>query len=345
MIHRDLCNPSTTKYFSALRIQFNFLLSRYVCWDGFIPLTLSEMAEKLTCDIQSIRKFIKKGIQEGMLRLEGDRLYLIKKVEEYSQGYIKHFPFLESTEFRSMSVHAQRFVLYTLWSGVHTGRPLKRDLSTLYHSKEERNGVLNLYYREPVYLVLDEVKSFLKLEVVKERNREMVRVTGLQDPYAFQEALANEGEQKLLQDILWDHGMDELISAASREDILKLKKHYVSSFQSVGMELFAHALKKLLSVHKLYELNQQGEVGKYLRSILVDLEQKILPTLQRQVYYVTQAIQTMEDTLVSGASLWIKRFEKQKQTITQAIQKIKSKMDPPHEEKIPFVFYNWLENV
>lgn len=345
MIHRDLCNPSTTKYFSSLRMQFNFLLSRFACWDGFLPLTLSEMAKKLCCDIQSIRKFIKKGIFEEMLRLEGNRLYLVKKVDDYSQGYIKHFPFLESTEFRSLSIHAQRFVLYTLWSGIHTGRPLKRDLSTLYHSKEERNGVLNLYYREPVYLVLDEVKSFLKLEIITEKNREMVRITGLQDQYACQEALANEGEQKLLQDILWNHGMDELVSAASREDILKLKKHYLSSFQSVGLELFAHALKKLLSVHKLYELNQQGEVGKYLRSILVDLEQKILPTLQKQVYYVTQAIQTMEDTLISGASLWIKRFEKQKQIITHAIEKIKSKVDPPREEKIPFVFYNWLENV
>ncbi len=344
MIHRDLCNPSTTKYFSSLRMQFNFLLSRYVCWDGFIPLTLCEMAEKLNCDIQSIRKFIKRGTQEEMLRVEGDRLYLIKKVDEYSQGYIKHFPFLESVEFRSMSVHAQRFVLYTLWTGVHTGRPLKRDLSTLYHAKVERNGVLNLYYREPVYLVLNEAKTFLKLEIVIEKNREMVRVTGLQDQYAYQEALANKGEQKLLQDILWDHGVDELVSATSREDILKLKKHYLSSLQSVGMELFTHALKKLLAVHKLYELDQQGEVGKYLRSILVDLEEKILPTLHKQVFYITNAIQTMENTLVSGVSLWIKRFEKQKQIITQAIQKIKSKIDPPREEKYPFVSYNWLEN-
>ncbi|WP_134704952.1 hypothetical protein [Ammoniphilus sp. YIM 78166] len=345
MIHRDLCNPNMTKSFSSLRMQFNFLLSRYVCWDGFIPLTLSEMAEKLRCDNQSIRKFIKKGIQDDMLRLEGDRLYLNKKVDEFSQGYIKHYPFLESAEFRSMSVHGQRFVLYTLWAGVHTGRPLKRDLSTLYHSKEERNGVLNLYYREPIYLVLDEVQQFLKLEIVTEKNREMVRVTGLQDQYAYQEALANEGEQKLLQEILLDHGVDELVSATSREDILKLKKHYLSSLQSVGLELFTHALKKLLSVHKLYELDMQGEIGKYLRSILVDLEQKILPTLHKQVFYVTKAIQTMEDTLVSGASLWIKRFEKQKQIITQAIQKIKSKIDPPCEENIPFVFYNWLENV
>ncbi len=345
MIHRDLCNPANTKSFSSLRMQFNFLLSRYVCWDGFIPLTLPEMAEKLSCNIQSIRKFIKKGIHEQMLRLEGDRMYLIKKVDEYSQGYIKHYPFLESAEFRSKSVHAQRFVLYTLWAGVHTGRPLKRDLSAFYHSKEERNGVLNLYYREPVYLVLDEVKSFLKLEIVTEKNREMVRVMGLQDKYALQEALANAGEQKLLQDTLWDHGMDELVSAASREDILKLKKQYVSSYHSVGWELFSHALKKLLSVHKLYELDQQGEVGKYLRSILVDLEQKILPTLQKQVFYVTQAIETLGDTMVSAASLWIKRLERRKHMLTQAIQKIKLKIDPPREEKYPFVSYNWLEHV
>lgn len=63
---------------------------------------------------------------EGSLALHNDRLYLLRRVDDYKRGYVKHFPFLESENFRKMSLHAQRFVLYTLWSGVHTGRPLKR---------------------------------------------------------------------------------------------------------------------------------------------------------------------------------------------------------------------------
>ena len=348
MIHRDLCNPINTKNYSPLRMQFHFLLSRYVCWDGFIPLTRKEIADHLNCNIQSIHKFIKKGSQEGLLSLEGDRLYLVKKVEKHTEGYVKHYPFLESEQFRNLSVHAQRFVLYTLWAGIHTGRPLKRDLSTLYHSTIETSGVLNLYSRAPIYAVLEETKQFLKLEIIQHKGKEMVRVSGLNEAFSLEKALHNQGEMKLLEDTLEDYHSDELVSTAAREDILKLKKHYVQTLNSVGIELFSHALKKLLSLHKLFDLNLRGEIGIYLKSILTDLEEKILPTLRNRIIHVTQSITKTKQIMLARSSDWVKQFESIINELTNAFQLICSKRTQvkltDSKEKRSFPFYNWVEN-
>lgn len=345
MIHRDLCDPTNTKNYSSLRIQFHLLLSRYVCWDGFIPLTRRELANLLSCDIQSIHKFIKKGVLEGVLSLEGDRLYLLKTVTNYTDGYVKHYPFLETSQFQNLSIHAQRFVLYTLWTGVHTGRPLKRDLSSLYHSASETHGVLNLYSRAPIYAILEESKTFLTLEIIHSKGKEMVRVTGLCEPYVKEQALENQGEMKLLQDILEIHHCDELVSSFSCEEILKLKKHYARTLNSIGIELFSHALKKILSLHKLYELDRRGEVGIYLKSILNDLEEKILPTLQKRINHTQNAIKRIKKQVGTAAQLWTKKFIVKIDELSQAFQFLltKQKKDQVNINMSPFPFYNWLE--
>lgn len=340
MIHRDLCDPTNTKNFSSLRIQFHFLLSRYVCWDGYIPLTRREMADLLNCDIQSIQKFIKKGVRENILTLEGDSIFLLKRVSEYSEGYVKHFPFLESAQFTSLSIHAQRFILYTLWAGVHTGRPLKRELSSLYHANKELNGVLNIYSRAPIYSILEEAKTFLNLEVTVHNRKEVVRVTGLKESFAKQQALENVGERKLLTVLLEANHCDELLSDVSCQEILKMKKHYWQKLQSFGMELFSRALQKLLSLHKLFELNQRGEVGIYFHSILKDLEQQIIPTLQKRVDYIKRSISYTHRLLIQTRSQVINSFQIKLDKLNQLLKSL-------HGERLEtsssFPFYNWLE--
>jgi hypothetical protein len=345
MIHRDLCDPHKTKYYSTLRIKFHFLLSRYVCWDGLIPLTYHEIAEKLSCNIQSIHKFVKKGSREGILSVRGERLYLIKRVKNYKQGYVKHYPFLESAQFTALNVHTQRFILYVLWYGVHMGRPLKRRLSALYHSTPELCGVLNLYSKAPLNVILEQAKTFLKLETFTDKGKEFVRVTGLREEYANQEALQNEGEMKLLENILEENDCDEFISTSAREGILKLKSYYAHSLHSLGMELFSHALKKLLSLHKLHELNAEGQISAYLKSILVDLEKKILPTLQKRISNVKQALVQTQEFVIEGASKWVRYFETKVKELRHAVQVLtKPKTDPlTIPDGVEFPFYNWLE--
>jgi len=347
LIHRDLCNPMNTKNYSPLRMQFHFLLSRYVCWDGLIPLTRSEMAFLLSCDIQSIHKFIKKGIREGILSLVGERIYLLKRVEKYTEGYVKHYPFLESADFKGLSIHAQRFILYTLWAGVHTGRPLKREITALYHSNEKQ-GVLNLYSRAPIYNVLEEAENFLNLEVFSAMGKEFVRVSGLKEPFASQKALPNQGEMKLLENVLLEEQCDEFISESSKEEILKIKKHYVSALNSsIGNELFSHALKNLLSIHKIFDLDNRGEIGIYLRSILSDLEVKILPTLRKRIDYVKQAIKYSKEMISQYSSHLIQSFEKKMDELRKNVKVLLSKkhLNSNSNSSSPpsFPFYNWLE--
>jgi hypothetical protein len=297
------------------------------------------MADNLNCDIQSIQKFIKKGVRENILSVQGDSLFLLKRVGEYTEGYVKHFPFLESAQFTSLSIHAQRFILYTLWAGVHTGRPLKREIGSLYHSSKELNGVLNLYSKAPIYSILDEVKTFLNLEITVQNRKEVVRVLGLKKCFTKQQALENVGERKLLTNILEANHCDELLSKTSCQEILKVKKYCLQKLQSVGMELFSHGLQKLLSLHKLFELNKRGEVGIYLNSIIKDLEHKIIPTLQKRVEYIKQSILQTKNLFIQTKSQVISGFQSKLDKLTQLLESL-------HREPTPkgsFPFYNWLE--
>ncbi|MDP4188797.1 MAG: hypothetical protein Q8905_12155, partial [Bacteroidota bacterium] len=169
--------------------------------------------------------------------------------------------------------------------------------------------------------------------------KEMVRVVSLNASYAKNDVLENQGEKKLLANILEDNGCDELLSEASCQDILKVKKHYFKKLHAMGMELFWHGLKTLLSLHKLLELNHRGEVGVYLKSILTDLEQKMIPTLRKRVEYVKQSISHAKRLVMSSKSQIINHFQL---TLDKLIQTLKSLHTTDSPDNV-FPFYNWLE--
>ncbi len=359
MIHRDFCNPEFTKEYSVLRMQFHFLLSRYTCKDGRVSLSMKEMAEKLSCSLQSIYKFVRKGLHEGSLAMHNDRLYLLRRVDDYKRGYVKHFPFLESEDFRKMSLHAQRFVLYTLWSGVHTGRPLKRALSALYHSTKRYEGTLNIYTKKELLAVLDEAAAFLKLEISTVRGIEKVTVRGIREEYAHQPALENVGEQEWLDHELVKLDCEDLVPKAAREDLLKMKSEYVNKFAEVGRDMFVQALQKLANSYSLLhmELTKEGAIGKYFRGILEEMEGLYLPFLKKQLVGAKNALTTTQFLPVkqntveaSKADRWVSWFRERVEQLQQAIGWITNKKPtllPSTGQALPaideFPFYNWLE--
>jgi hypothetical protein len=168
----------------------------------------------------------------------------------------------------------------------------------------------------------------------------MVRVTGLHESFATQPALENQGEMKLLINLLQANNCDELVSESSCQEILKVKKHYIQKLQGIGMELFSHALENLLSLHKLFDLNNRGEVGIYLRSILGDLEQKIVPTLQKRVEYIKQSIVQTKDKFGHIRSQVMSSFQVKLDKLTQILNSLQS--HSTHKSG-SFPFYNWLE--
>ncbi|WP_276913977.1 hypothetical protein [Aneurinibacillus aneurinilyticus] len=363
MIHRDFCNPEFTKEYSALRMQFNFLLSRYTCQDGFVALSMKEMAEKLSCSIHSIYKFIRKGLREKSLAVYNNQLYLLRRVnhENYTEGYVKHFPFLESEAFQDMSLHAQRFVLYALWSGVHTGYHLKRALSDLYHSTKDYEGKLNIYTKKELKAALEEAATFLKLEITTVRGIEKVTVHGLQEEYARQSALENVGEYEWLDEQLVKLNAEDLVSKTARRDLLKLKSEYINRFAEAGKKMFVQSLEKLANSYKLLhkELTKEGEIGRYFRSILDELAEKALPFLQKQLITAKNALTTTQflpmkqDTPeASTAEQWASWFRRRVEQLQLAIGWITHKQKQPAAlastgQALPaideFPFYNWLE--
>lgn len=81
-----------------------------------------------------------------------------------------------------------------LWAGAHMGLTFKHEITALYHVSDDSTGSLNIYSRGAVYPVLEQAKAYLKLELLEEKGKEMVRITGLQDAYANETALDNQGE-------------------------------------------------------------------------------------------------------------------------------------------------------
>ncbi len=358
MIHRDLCDPTYTKNYSPLRMQFHFVLSRFVCVDGLVPLTKEEIAQEMKCDIQSIYKFMKAAEKEGVIRVDGDRIYLVKHVpsKDYKDGYVKHYPFIESDEFKALSVQAQRFILYTLWVGVYNeGRKLERELSTLYHKPYQLDGVLNLYSKKPALDVLEEAKAFLKFEPATKGDH-WFKVTGILEQFEVQ-PLKNQGDIKWLDDLLVTSTCD-LLSDKTKGDMIAIKKQYFYDLGSIGLELFTHALDKVLLSFKLYQLELKNEVIPYLRGTLLDLEEKILPTIRNCIAHTKQALNTTKDLAISGVRSWVTRFEGRLSKLNNALRYLlekqlkrevqKTEKNPAREQVIleskePFPFYNWLE--
>jgi hypothetical protein len=201
---------------------------------------------------------------------------------------------------------------------------------------------LNIYSRAPIYAVLEEAKTFLDLEIIVQNDEEFVRVKGLHASYAKQTALENQGEKKLLMSLLEAEGFDEVLSETACNEILKIKKHYFQKLQATGIELFSHALEKLLSVHKLSDLNKRREVGIYLKSILNDLEQQIIPTLQKRVEYIKRSLSH------ATKNLWLHKKGEVIETFQCNLDKLIKNLQsltfyPTSGQHNAFPFYNWLE--
>jgi hypothetical protein len=346
MIHRYLCDPQNTKNYSGLRMQFHFLISRYVCEDGFIPLTYQEIAELLSCDIQSVYKFIKQSSQEGIIEVIGKNLYLKKHVnkENFKEiGYIAHLPFIESSAYRSLGLQTQRFALYALWSGVHKGKVLVREVSKLYHTHGERNGALNLYTKEAAELVLEEASLIFHVERFKKAGKEWFKVTSLRTEFQ-EKSLWNQGENKWLEDRLLKYYCDTILSDETKKNILQLKSEYIRKLGSIGLELVERALETLLFSFSLYDQEQRREVGKVFRGILNKLAVKLVPTIRTRIVNTQRALKEASQHISAKATTWIQNFTNRLSDLEFAYTQLKEMFSSKDEQKpIAFPFYNWLE--
>ncbi|WP_205628859.1 hypothetical protein, partial [Acinetobacter baumannii] len=147
---------------------------------------------------------------------------------------------------------------------------------------------------------------------------------------------------------------EDLIPLPARRDLLKMKSEYVKRFSSAGFDMFMQALQKLAGSRKLLhrELTGEGDIGKYFRSILEEVEEKAVPFLQRQLVAAKNALTTTQfmpakqgTSMASIIDWWTSRFQERIEQLQRAIGWITTRQvaAPSSPVIASFPFYNWLE--
>lgn len=297
MIHKNLCKASFTKHHTVLRIQFNFLLSTVHTWEGEIPLTAPELAEKLNCHVDTMRRLIAEALYDGVLRREGDRLFFTKRVKNPEKGYVKHFSFLNSLEFRQEDIQVIRFVLEVLSTGAYSpGYFFHAKVTKLYHRLNKKKeiveeGRFNIYFPAKLNDVMEKAKKYL---IFADSPDHVVRIVGLR-PEWNQEAVKNVGEQYAFLKILKRFGLGDVATPAL-EELVKVKENY----RSLGVEM----AKSIADEALLRALNQEGgkfislllsnknrEIGAYFRKVCDEVEQEMAATLVKRKEQLKRALQ------------------------------------------------------
>jgi hypothetical protein len=305
MIHKDLCRASFTKHHTVLRIQFNFLLSTVHTWEGEIPLTACELAEKLGCHVGTMRRLIAEALCDGVLRQEGGRLYFTKCVEDPKKGYVRHFPFLSSPEFRKEDIQVIRFVLEVLTSGAYSSdRLFHAKKVELYHRLNKKKeiveeGRFNIYFPGQLKEIIEKAKKYL---IFADTPNHVVRVVGLR-PEWDQAAVKNVGEQYAFLRILKRFGLGDVATSAL-EELVKVKDQYRNLGVEMAKSIVDEALLRALNQEggkfiSLLLSNKQREIYAYFQKVCDEVEQERATTLVKRKEQLKRALQFSQ--------LWIQR--------------------------------------
>lgn len=301
MIAQYCCDPAFTRNWSALRNQFHFLLSIHHGIDGQISLTPQEMAKKMDCTRPTITKFIKRCLQENMLRVERvhgeDRYYWNHVVNGEKDIYIKQFPFLLSKEFRAEPIQVQYVVMYALYRGVYDPRHIVENLlPNLWHSTPEQAGIFNIYSEKELLVALEGAAAYLDLEIkpsAKPGIRKLV-IRGLKEKYASQEALENTGEASIMEQLIHQYECSEFVSEESFINLMKKRKHLYTRYGAVGVKMFEKALQELAKCFGLMAITERNEFIQYFNGILRNVKEQMFPIVEGLFRRAEKAVHSSE---------------------------------------------------
>lgn len=330
MIHKDLCRASFTKHHTVLRIQFNFLLSSVHTWEGEIPLTASELAGKLGCHVGTMRRLIAEALSDGVLRQEGGRFFFTKCVKNPEKGYVKHFPFLDSHEFRQEDIQVIRFVLEVLTTGAYSpGHLFHAKVTELYHRLNKKKeiveeGRFNIYFPAKLNEVIEKAKKYL---IFADSPDHVVRVVGLR-PEWDQAAVKNVGEQYAFLKNLKRFGLDDVATSAL-EELVKVKDHYRNLGGELAKSIAEEALLRALNQEggkfiSLLLSNKHREIYAYFRKVCDEVEQEMASTLVKRRDQLKRALQFsqlwIQRKLQFAGELLVSKVKEQLQKLQELIQ-------------------------
>ncbi|MBO8172430.1 MAG: hypothetical protein H0Z33_11105 [Bacillaceae bacterium] len=300
MIHPELCKAENTTYWTAKRIQFNLLLVEVAAWDGFIPLTKKQLAEEMNTTTLRINKFIRECLDEGVLAEKSGHYFLTKYIDfTKTKGYVRHFAFLRSQEFISLPVRVQRFILHVLSQRIymHDNMVFRIKLDRLYHHFDlyqnekvlDRPGIFNLYSRQDMMKVLDQVKRFFSFDIRKNsKGREILKLTNFTGEFKDKtdDIIHNRGKHIWVLTQLENQGYtaDE-VHEKHLNELVSIMDHYVRDlgFHDASV-LFNEALDKAvrsMQFHSLME-DEQSSLRNYFLKIMHEVEMDYAARLANQ---------------------------------------------------------------
>jgi DNA-binding Lrp family transcriptional regulator len=287
LIHKDLCNPIYTKNWTALRIHFNLLLASIHTWNGEIPLTLHEIAERLNCHVDSVKRCVAEAEYDGVIQRQGNKIIFCKVVKE-KESYVRHLAFLYSEEFRAEDVQVIRFVLFGLFFGVYSpDMAINRNVRELYHQFDKqknliKEGLFNIYHAVKMREVIKKAQKYL---VITGSPLHVVRIIGIQAAYAKGKVI-NEGEFLSVKRVFERYGLQDA-NKEVMEEIVKIKSRYKDLQVAIAYEIVDEALRRSFQQENgpfvsLILQNDVRRVGAYFSAVCREVEQEYASRLQRR---------------------------------------------------------------
>lgn len=288
MIHKDLCHASRTKYWTRNQIMFHLLLSSNYGWDGEVCLNLRQMAEKLDCHEDTIKRCIRNAVNEGILEEKGDKLFFLKAVDN-AKNYVRHFSVLDSEEFMNEDINVIRFVLHMLQQGVYSKNYyFNIGFQKLFHRRNRKNmiieeGLFNIYDAQTMHRTIELAKKYLVL--ASNAPEGIVRVVDIKDEYK-QELIINEGEKLYIRRIFAKYDLPDVDPRVISE-IIKVNSDYM---KYLGLracrEIALDSLERLLTAnskfHRMVIESQFREVGNYYKAVCEEVEKNYSRQLERR---------------------------------------------------------------
>lgn len=314
--HLDNFAATNTTYFTSLRIQLNLLLGCYAAYAGEIPLSKKEIADELGCSRARIRKLLAEAESEGFIQLKDEKIFLSKYIDfsddsdNGAKGYVKHFKFLNTEEFKNESRPVQRFILEMLRHRFYVKGifPYVTRVNNLYNSKKNQVGTFNINSLTQMLNIIKSAQKYLNIELIELSPKVWsIKVSSIKEEWLALGEVESIGAHTWVKKQLDRAGYcPEFINPDTINQLAKVMHFY---YHSVGYEnstrLFNASLKQLTYSQRFYNFmykenptsKELDEVSAYFRAVMEEAELNTVEQLTFQFDKFNAAIEKLEKDL------------------------------------------------
>lgn len=244
----SLFDARTMRNDTRLEFKLKLLLGTICAYGGEIPLTISEIAERLNTSVYRIRLLLTKLEQQNIIYYKDNKLYFtkykfIQAKEEYTKEdtYAKNFKFFVCEEFLKENRNVQRFVLHCV--GYKLIYLPDRYWWGWYQDLCGEEGILNLRSKKEAIKIVQKASKYLYINM-HENN---FQVTGVKPEYLEMGFYESEGALLWVYKQLLTHRFCiDFISKKACIQLAKVMEYYYAEYgYEYASAVFDKALHKI----------------------------------------------------------------------------------------------------